>query len=52
MVNEEISEERLNRYIGFVYIICEREPDFFYESDMKILVDIVIRELELCRSGN
>lgn len=42
-VNEEISEERLNNYMGFVYIICEREPDFFYASDMKILVDIVLR---------
>ena len=50
-VNEEIGEERLNRYMGFVYVVCEREPDFFYASDMKVLIEIVGRELELCRSG-
>ena len=37
--------------MGFVYVVCEREPDFFYASDMRVLVEIVGRELELCRSG-
>jgi hypothetical protein len=50
-LNEEILEERLNRYTAFIYILCERDADFFYASDLKILVEIVLREIELYRSG-
>ena len=42
-VNEEMSEDRLNNYFGFIYVICEREADYFYASDLRILVDIVLR---------
>ena len=42
-LNEEIVEERLNRYTAFIYILCERDLDFFYASDMKVLVEIVVR---------
>ena len=41
----------MNRYTAFIYLLCERDSDFFYESDLKILVEIVVRELELYRSG-
>jgi hypothetical protein len=41
----------LNRYTAFIYILCERDSDFFYASDLKILLEIVIREIELFRSG-
>jgi hypothetical protein len=32
-------------------VLCERDSDFFYASDLKILVEIVVREIELFRSG-
>jgi hypothetical protein len=50
-LNEEIIEERLNRYTAFIYVLCDRDSEFFYASDLKILVEIILRELELYRSG-
>ena len=45
VLNEEASEDRLNRYTAFIYILSERDMDYFYSSDLRILIEIVVREL-------
>ena len=48
----EIDEEQLNSYLKFISIIYENNYEYFYTNDLKLLIDILLRELEMNRSGN
>ena len=47
----ETDEEKINSYLKFVLILYENSDEYFYSSDAKVLIDILLRELEFNRSG-
>lgn len=51
MLNRESDDETLNSLIKFVVLMYERSEDYFYLTDVKVLLDVLIRELEHYRSG-
>lgn len=48
----ETDEEKLNSYLKFLLILYENSEEYFYASDIKVLIDILLRELEFIRSGS
>lgn len=49
--DSEADDEALNNLVKFVILMYEKTEDFFYITDVKVLLDIMVRELELYRSG-
>ena len=41
----EIDEEKINMYLKFVLVLYENTSEYFYSADMKVLIDILLREL-------
>lgn len=46
----EFDEGKLNNILKFIGVLYENADEYFYTSDMKILLDIILRELEMNRS--
>lgn len=42
---EETDETMLNSYLKFILVVYENVDEFFYSSDLKVLVSIFLREL-------
>ena len=38
-------------YLKFVMILYQNSEEYFYSSDVKVLIDILIREMEMNISG-
>lgn len=50
--HSETDEEVLNGILKFIIQIYDQTEEYFYITDLKVLIDILCRELELYRSGN
>ena len=43
---------RLNSYLRFLILLYENsQSEYFYSSDFKVFIDILLREMEMNRSG-
>lgn len=49
--NSETDEDKLNLYLKFVLILYQNCNEYFYSSDVKVLIDILLREIEMNISG-
>lgn len=52
IINIEIDEFKLNGYLQFIMVLYQNYEEYFYHNDLKLLIQILVRQMQMNRSSN